>query len=117
MPDRLTALIHQKLKYYGKAAEIATDNIARSELKGEKLKDIKPFQTILRQAQSAKDPLGRRISDIKDFDIKKTDIVHTDQEINREMSVMQMTQMTREHSNLVQMLKSFDMMLKTMIGK
>lgn len=115
MTDRLTALINQKLKYFSKIAQVTTENIAQAELKGAKKRELIPFSTIYKQATYEKDTLGRRYNDIKKVQIKDSHIHTTKEEISPEMESMKMGRITREHDNLVKILKSFSAMHESVL--
>lgn len=117
MTDSLSELMRQKLQFYSKTAQVITENITNAELKGAKLKEMLPFKEIWKQSPKAKDSLGRSYRDVKNFHMTENHIKTTPYEISREMEAMKITRITREHDNLVRMLKTFSDLQKSILGK
>lgn len=114
--DRTWYLVHQKLDYYAKKAEVTAHNITHAELKGFKRQELEPFKEVLRKSPLKKTKNGT-LKDIKEFKLSEKNVKQTNEEIRVEVENMNLAHGTVEHDNLVKMLKSFYGMYKAIIGR
>ncbi len=117
LTDRLSQLMNQRAKWLSKRTQLIVENISNSELKNAKRKDIEPFTKILSKSKNAHTSTGRRIQDVKDFQITDNDIVTSTTEISREMEMLNLTRITADHDGLMSVIKNFHRMYRTILAK
>jgi flagellar basal body rod protein FlgB len=115
--DRLSALMDQKVRYLSKKAQVETSNITNSEMKNARRKELAPFTKILKSAPKAHDLQGRAYNDIKNFKVTENHVRETKDEISAEMEMMKLTKGTTDHDGLLNIIKSFHRMIRSIIAK
>jgi flagellar basal body rod protein FlgB len=91
----LLSLGERKLDFLNKRAQILTENIANSDIRGVYRKDLKSFKDILNH--SPKDHLH----------FKKNDVVALKEDIQKSKETMNMALVTQEHDAILSMMKQY----------
>lgn len=96
--SQLTSLVYQNLQYLNKRTEVLTGNIARSDIPGEKRKELKPFREI-----------------IKNKGPKASDVLSENRDIEREYEILELNHNTLNHQALIDMLSMVYKLYNTVI--
>lgn len=112
----LVSVMHQRLQYLSKRTQVLTENIARSDIPGALKKDIKPFKDLVRKKNA--DPSKSHItSDELMLKIDNKDIVNTNNEIEREMEVLELSHNVITHQALIDILGTMHRLYKTAVSR
>ncbi len=117
LPNRLSTLMQQRAEWLNAKTELTVENIANADMKSARRKEIAPFLKILQHSQQARTSTGKLLSDVKSFHIRSDDIVTTKDEISREQEMMQLTRTTTDHDGLINVIKKFHQMYRTVLAK
>ena len=117
LPNRLSTLMQQRAEWLNAKTELTVENIANADMKSARRKEIAPFLKILQRSQQARTSTGKLLSDVKSFHIRNDDIVTTKDEISREQEMMQLTRTTTDHDGLINVIKKFHQMYRTVLAK
>ena len=117
LSDRLSILMQQRSEWMNAKTQAIVENIANSDLKNARRREITPFLTLLERSNHARTKTGKIISDVKNFTIKEKDFILTNHEISRELEMMQLTRITTDHDGLMNIMKKFHQMYKTVLSK
>ncbi|MHA1558477.1 MAG: hypothetical protein ACTSXG_01525 [Alphaproteobacteria bacterium] len=94
-------VMNQKIKWLNLRSYILSDNVAKANIPGFSLREIKPFDDFLKSKNYSGD----------------SHIVKVNDEIVVDTEVLEMTQNTLEHESLLNIIHQFHRMIKTVLGK
>ncbi len=112
----LVSLINQRLEYLSKRSHVLTENIARSDIKGAKRKDIKPFEQLVNRSSIQKKS-SNGIKKSTHLSIKEQDMITFNQEIEREIEFLKLNHNSLNHQALIDVLGTLHRLYKVAIGK
>ncbi|MES2607321.1 MAG: hypothetical protein V4544_01095 [Pseudomonadota bacterium] len=115
--NRLSILMQQRAQWLSAKTQLTVENIANSDMKSAKRKEISPFVSILQRSNYARTNTGKLLNDVKNFRIKKEDIITTKEEISREQEMMLLTRATADHDGLMSIIKKFHQMYRAVLSK
>lgn len=104
--NKLQFLLNNKLQWLTKRSEIISSNIANADIKNSKRKEIKPFRCFF----------GKQNRSIISGPPKE-EIITTNEEIAREFEIIEMSNVTNEFDAIVSILKTYQKMVRVVIGK
>jgi flagellar basal body rod protein FlgB len=97
--------------------QMIVENIANADLKQARRKEIAPFLAIMQRSHNARTTNGSLIKDVKNFRIRGDDYLNTNDEIVRELEMMQLTRTTTDHDGLISIIKKFHQMYRSVLSK
>ena len=115
--NRLSILMQQRSQWMNAKTQMIVENIANADMKNARRKEIEPFLTIMKRSHNARTNNGTLIKDVKNFRIRGDDYKTTDDEIVRELEMMQLTRTTTDHDGLLSIVKKFHQMYRSVLSK
>lgn len=115
--NKLSILMQQRAQWLSAKTQLTVENIANSDMKSAKRKELSPFLSILSRSQYARTNTGKLLTDVKNFKIRPEDSITTKDEISREQEMMLLTRATADHDGLMSIIKKFHQMYRTILAK
>jgi flagellar basal body rod protein FlgB len=117
LSDRLSYLMQQRTEWLSKRAQVIVENIANSDMPRARRKELTSFSTILHNSLPAHSSSGKKFKDVRNVKISDNNIKTTDDEISREQEMMLLTRNTADHDGLINVVKSFHKMYRSVLSK
>lgn len=104
--NKLQFLLNSRLHWLTKKSETISSNIASADIKNSKRKEIIPFHVFWSKQNRS---IGNQPP--------KKESITTNEEIAREFEIIEMSNVTTEFDTLVNILKTYQKMIKIVVGK
>ena len=113
---KLSHILQQRTEYVNRKTQLTVRNLVHAELKNAHKIEMPSFETLWKKSPNAYTSTGKPFKDVREFHIKKSDLIKTNKEISKEMEMLEMANLASEHDGFISLQKMFHQMVRNIFS-
>ncbi len=115
--NTLSILMNQRITWLNARGNVLVNNIAHADDRAATRRELKSFKEVIAQSPKKLKSAGNGLSEVRVLKITEDDVIKTKTEIAREIEMLEMSNNSLEHDSLINIVRNFHRMLKSVLGK